>query len=80
MIDLRTTKKRQPLDSHPMLMEKPIPFDSTYIMKPGMTYYDVCVGMRLNEKEIPLGIRALEILNGPEKITLPKPRHDRREQ
>ena len=49
-------------------MEKPIPFDSIYIMKPGMTYLDVCRGMRLDESEIPAGIKALEMLNGPEPI------------
>jgi hypothetical protein len=47
-------------------MEKPIPFNSTYIMKPGMSYRDVCVGMRLDESEIEAGILALELLNGPD--------------
>ncbi len=47
-------------------VEKPIPFDSVYVMKPGMTYLDVCRGMRLDESEIPAGIKALELLNGPE--------------
>jgi hypothetical protein len=47
-------------------MEKPIPFDSVYIMKPGMSYRDVCLGMRLDESEIEAGIKALELLNGPD--------------
>lgn len=50
-------------------MEKPIPFGAEYIMRPGMTYRDVCLGMRLEEHEIEAGILALELLNGPE----PKP-------
>ena len=53
-------------------MEKPIPFDSVYIMKPGMTYLDVCRGMRLEPSEIPAGIKALELLNGPEPTTMAK--------
>jgi hypothetical protein len=48
------------------VMEKPIPFDSVYIMKSGMSYHDVCLGMRLDDSEIEAGIKALELLNGPD--------------
>lgn len=47
-------------------MEKPILFGSKYIMKPGMTYRDICIAMRLNDEEIEAGMLALELLNGPE--------------
>ena len=47
-------------------MEKPILFGSKYIMKPGMTYRDICLAMRLDDSEIEAGILALELLNGPE--------------
>ncbi len=50
-----------------MTTEKPIPFGATYLMKPGMTYRDICVGMRLDESEIDAGILALALLNGPQK-------------
>ena len=49
-------------------MEKPILFGSKYIMKPGMTYRDICVAMRLEDSEIEAGMLALELLNGPELI------------
>ncbi len=52
--------------------EKPIPFGADYIMKPGMTYRDICIGMRLDESEIEAGIKALELLNGPEEQFLGK--------
>lgn len=48
-------------------VEKPIPFNTEYIMRPGMTYRDICRGMRLDESEIEAGILALELLNGPEQ-------------
>ena len=48
-------------------MEKPILFGTKYIMKPGMTYRDICEGMRLDESEMEAGILALELLNGPEQ-------------
>jgi hypothetical protein len=47
-------------------MEKPILFGTKYIMKPGMTYRDICEAMRLDESEMEAGILALEMLNGPE--------------
>jgi hypothetical protein len=50
-------------------MEKPILFGTKYIMKPGMTYRDICEAMRLDETEMEAGILALEMLNGPEAHT-----------
>ncbi|NET71282.1 MAG: hypothetical protein F6K62_10245 [Sphaerospermopsis sp. SIO1G2] len=49
-------------------LEKPIAYGTDYIMKPGMTYRDICIGMRLEESEIEAGILALEVLNGPEEL------------
>jgi hypothetical protein len=50
-----------------MIYEKPIPFGAKYIMKPGMTYRDICIGMRLDDSEIEAGILALRLINGPEE-------------
>ncbi|TAE83628.1 MAG: hypothetical protein EAZ74_04465 [Alphaproteobacteria bacterium] len=50
-----------------MIYEKPIPFGAKYIMKPGMTYRDICIGMRLDDTEIEAGILALRLINGPEE-------------
>ncbi len=47
-------------------MEKPILFGSKYIMRPGMTYREICLAMRLEDSEMEAGMLALELLNGPE--------------
>ena len=52
-------------------MEKPILFGSKYIMKPGMTYRDICLAMRLDDSEMEAGVLALELLNGPEAQGIP---------
>lgn len=54
-----------------MMMNKPIPLGSKYLMEPGATYRDICIGMRLDESEIEAGILALEIINGPEESHKP---------
>jgi hypothetical protein len=64
-------------DRKNIMIEKPILFGTKYIMKPGMTYYDICVGMRLDESEIPAGILALELLNGPEQPLTEMNAHDK---
>jgi hypothetical protein len=48
---------------------KPISLGSRYVMKPGASYYDICQAMRLDESEIPVGLLALQIINGPEYVT-----------
>jgi hypothetical protein len=61
-------------------MEKPVLLGTKYIMKPGMTYRDICDLMRLDESEVAAGLLALELLNGPEPSVTDREPHDRSER